>query len=149
MAPSIQIDPADGSVKLPDLGLVIPNGINQASVETMLSEFRKAAVDHGNGYSWSSFHGLTFGTMPCGLALGFRERALTEVHLGVVLPHATLEGGWPTREAIDDEIAFVREVFRGQLKREFGDKPEYFKWGVAWSGFDPKGFTATSGIRYA
>jgi hypothetical protein len=65
------------------------------------------------------------------------------------LPNAKLDGGWPTREAINDEIAFVKEVFRDQLKRKFGDNTEQFKWGVAWSGFDSKGFKATAGIRYA
>jgi hypothetical protein len=148
MASSIQLDLSDGAVRLLDLGLVIRPGIDQTSAETMLSEFRKGAVDHANGYSWLNFHRLTFGTMPCVLALGFRQGALTQINFGVVLPHVTLELGWPTREAIDDEISFVRSVFRDQLQREFGDKPEHFGWGVVWSGFDPKGFTATAGIRY-
>lgn len=149
MAPSIQVDLADGSVRVPDVGLVIRRGMSQTSADMMLPEFRKGAVDHGNGYSWSNFHGLSLGGMPCGLALGFHQGALMEVHLGVALPDVKLEGGWPTREAIDAEIAFVRKVFRDQLDREFGDKPEHFKWGVAWSGFDPKGFMATAGVRYA
>lgn len=149
MAPSIQVDLADGSVELPALALVIRRGTNQTSAEAMLAEFRKGAVDHGNGYSWSNFHGLTFGGMPCGLALGFHQGALTQAHLGVALPDVKIEGGWPTRQAIDDEIAFVRKVFRDQLGREFGDNPEQFKWGIAWSGFDPKGFMATAGVRYA
>lgn len=148
MAPSIQVSSADGSVKLFDLGFVICRKMNKANVKAMLSQFWTGEIDHGNGYSWSSFHGLTFGTMPCGLALGFHQGVLTEINLGVALPQAMLEGGCPTRQAIDDEITFVRKVFHDQLKREFGDNPEYFEWGIAWSGFDPKGFTASAVIRY-
>lgn len=87
--------------------------------------------------------------MLCGLALGFHHGTLTEVHLGVALPDTEKNCGWPTRTAIDKEIAFMRKVFHRQLGREFGDRLEAFSWGVAWSGFDPKGFTATAGIRYA
>jgi hypothetical protein len=64
MAPSIRIDSADGSVQLPDLSLVIRQGMSQASLETMLFGLRKEAVDYGNGYSWESFNGLTLGKMP-------------------------------------------------------------------------------------
>lgn len=148
MAPNIQIDLADGSLSLIEQKLVIHKGMSQTNLERMLSEFQKGAVDHGNGYSWSNFKGLSLGAMPCGLALGFRLGSLTEIHFGVSLPDVTLESGWPTRKAIDAEIAFVRSVFRDQLGREFGDKPEHFKWGTVWSGFDPKGFMATAGIRY-
>lgn len=148
MDPGIQIDLFDGSVKVVGVGLVIHRGSSRSSAESMLSEFHKGTVDHGNGYSWSSFRGLTLGGMPCGLALGFHQCGLTQVHLGVALPGVELEGGGPTRESINDEIDFVRKVLREQLGREFGDHPEQFKWGIAWSSFDPKGFLATSGIRY-
>ena len=148
MAPSIQVDSFDGSVKVFDFGLVLCRGMSQSSAESMLSEFHTGAVDHGNGYSWSNFRGLSLGGMPCGVALGFHQSGLTRVHLGVTMPGVELEGGWPTREAINDEISFVRKVLREQLGREFGDHPEQFNWGFAWSSFDPKGFQATAGIRY-
>jgi hypothetical protein len=149
MTPSIHIDIADGSVKLLGSQHTICRGASQASVEAMLCEFQMGAVDHGNGYSWLNFHGLTFGEMPCGLALLFHQKKLTEVHFSVALPNAPLESGWPTRAAIDDEIEFVRKIFRAQLKRRFRNEPEQFRWGVAWSEFDSKGFRATAGIRYA
>lgn len=149
MPSPIVINSSNGSLKLLDLGLVIRKGMERASVEAMLSQFPKSVVDHGNGYSWSSFNGLTFGSMPCGISLCFHHGALTEVHLGVVLPNRKFEHEWPTREASDQEIAFVRKVFHDQLKRRFRNKVEHFPWGVAWSMFDEKGFCASSGIRYA
>ena len=148
MIPNIHINLADGSINIFDGRIVIQQGMSQATADSMLSQFLKGALDHGNGYSWSNFHGLTLGGLPGGLALGFHNSALTQVHLGVALPAVKLEGGWPTRDAIDEEIAFMRKVLGEQLGREFGDRPEHFKWGVAWTGFDAKRFQATAGIRY-
>lgn len=136
-------------MRLIEQNLLIRQGMEQTNVERMLSAFHKDRTDHGNGYSWSQCKGLTLGAMPCGLSLGFRTGTLAEIHFGVVLPDVKLEGGWLTRKAIDQEIAFVRKILRDQLGRDFGDRPENFTWGIAWSGFDPKGFTATAGIRYA
>jgi hypothetical protein len=148
MAPNIEIDVSNGSVKILEPGLVIRRGMSQLSAQSMLVEFLNGEIDHGNGYTWTYLHGLTFGTMPCGISLGFHEGALTQLFLSVALPGAKLEDGWPTLEAIHDEIAFVRKIFRSQLNRRFRDKPEDFKWGSVWSSYDPKGFMAISGIRY-
>ena len=53
-----------------------------------------------------------------------------------------MEGGWPTRDAIDKEVAFVRDILaRGGLIRKFG-------WGEVWSGYDAKSFIASNGLRY-
>lgn len=66
---------------------------------------------------------LLFERMPCGVALGFRQCGLTQIHLGVALPGVELEGTWPTREAINDEISFARKVLHEQLEREFCGHP--------------------------
>lgn len=149
MPPFIHVDSEDGSVKLPELGLALGKGLPQSSVELMLADFWKGARDHGNGYSWVNFSGLTFGGAPCGLAVGFHHSALTQSFLSVFLPDMELEDGWPTREAIDKEIAFVRKTLWDQLGRKFGDKTENFTWGVAWCSYDPKAGVASSGVRYS
>lgn len=103
----------------------------------------------GNGYEWLSFHKVTLGKQPCGFAAGFNHGALTEVHFSVSLPDAKLEGGWPTREAIEEELAFVRSQLNAQLGTEPDAASTAFPWGTVWSMSDPKGFQANSGVRYA
>lgn len=148
MPSPIVINRSDGSLNLLDLGMVIRRGMERATVEAMLSQCPKSVVEYSNGYSWSSFDGLSFGSVPCEISLCFHHGALMEVHLGVVLPDRKFEHGWPTRETSAQEIAFVRKVFHDQLKRRFRNKAEHFPWGVAWSMFDERGFCASSGIRY-
>lgn len=147
-ANALRLDPKDGSWHLPGLGAVIHVGMSQSIADQALREFYRDRIDHGNGYTWSYFHRLQFGGLPCALSLGFHHAELTEVHLSVSLPDAQLESGWPTRASIDAEIAYVRGVFTQQLGRVFGEHSERFAWGVAWSGFDPKAYQASSGIRY-
>jgi len=145
---ALQVDANHGSWHLSGRGVVIHAGMSHSTADQTLHAFYRDRIDHGNGYTWSYFHRLQFGGMPCALALGFHHAVLTEVHLSVSLPDAQLESGWPTRAAIDDEIAYVRGVFTQQLGRGFGERSESFDWGVAWSGFDPKAFVASAGIRY-
>ncbi len=147
-ANALQVDPDDGSWRLPNRGVVIHEGMSQSIADQTLREFYRDRIDHHNGYTWSYFHRLHFGGLPCALSLGFHHAVLTEVHLSVSLPDAPLESGWPTRAAIDAEIAYVRGVFTQQLGRVFGEHSECFDWGIAWSGFDPKAYLASAGIRY-
>jgi hypothetical protein len=149
MTSSVLIDIADGSVKLLGSQQTIRRGTNQADLEAMLSEYKAGDVDYGNGCSWLYLHDLTFGEMPCRLALLFRKKRLAEIHFAVALPNAPIECGWPTLEAINNEIAFVRQVFSAQLKRRVRSKSERFGWGMVWSDYDEKGCRATAGIRYA
>jgi len=145
---ALQVDANHGSWHLSGRGVVIHAGMSQSTADQTLHAFFRDRIDHGNGYTWSYFHRLQFGGQPCALALGFHHAVLTEVHLSVSLPDAQLESGWPTRAAIDAEIAYVRAVFTQQLGRVFGEHSERFDWGVAWSGFDPKACTASAGVRY-
>jgi hypothetical protein len=147
MTPSVHIDVTNGSVNLGSQH-TIRRGSSQADLETMLGEFKAGDLDYGNGRSWLYLHDLTFGEMPCQLALLFREKRLAEIHFAVALPDAPIESGWPTLEAINNEIAFVRKALHVQLKRRFRNKAERFGWGVAWSSYDERGFRATAGIRY-
>jgi hypothetical protein len=55
-----------------------------------------------------------------------------------------MEGGWPTREAIDRELSFIRETLVRDMNIHTGQMP----WGEVWSSFDAKGFMAANGLRY-
>jgi hypothetical protein len=106
-------------------------------------------MDHHNGYVWDMFRGLKFIGYPCGIAVCFHFDRLTEIHFGVSLPGAGLENGWPTREAIDQEVEFVRSTLSDVFSVSFESGSQRFKWGEVWSMFDQRGFMASSGIRYA
>ena len=71
------------------------------------------------------------------------------VAMGVSLPGAPLEDGWPTQAAIDAEVAFMRRILATALGRKLTGGLARFDWGEAWARFDPKGFMASSGIRYS
>lgn len=115
-------------------------GLSREAVSSALAPLYRSSLDHGNGYEWLSFHGDTFGGHPCGFALLFRQGSMTEIHFNVMLPDAEMENGWPTKGAIDDEVAFARKELSTQLGAEIGDRGVTFSWGAAWSTFDPKGF---------
>jgi hypothetical protein len=142
MATEFSIDADTGNLRL---GLVVltPRQ-SRASVEPQVAGFRVGSNDHGNGYAWLHLGGLTFGGPPAFLSLCFHNRRLTEASWAVQLAGATAEGGWPTREAIDDELAFVREALK-----TMGLRTGRTTWGEVWSTFDPKGFLAANGLRYA
>lgn len=149
MRERLEINPADGSMALLPSGTAIAKGLSKADAEAQLGAFARGSREHGNGYAWLSFQGFDLGGMPCWLSLGFHEGLLDMALISVDLPGAPVEDGWPTKKAIDKEVAFVRQVLREQLGRSFGSGTESFPWGTAWSLFDPKGFTASAGVRYA
>lgn len=146
---ALSISPDDGSVRIAGCSLVLAKGLARGVAAEQLSRFYRSKIDHRNGYEWLYFQGVSFGTQPCGFALCFHHGHLTETHFGVSLPDAKLEGGWPTREAIDQEISFVRGELGRQLARTFQSGLEHFSWGLVWSLYDEKGGQATAGLRYA
>ena len=147
MRPSLKIRPNDGAVTLGS-DLVLVQGMDRARIEPLVSAFYKSATDMGNGYKWLMCHEAEFGGEACGFALCFLSDKLVEVHLGVSLPSIELIDGWPTKQAIDQEVNFTRREMQRQLGRTFASGHEKFKWGVVWSQFDPKGFQASAGVRY-
>ena len=149
MNPSLTINAEDGTMQIEGCTTVIRAGLSSGDVLSALLQFHQRNIDHKNGYTWFSFHGLSFGGQPCGISMCFHFDRLTEGHWGVSLPYAEQEGGWPTRKAIDEEIEFVREVLSKALFGSFSSGKERFTWGEVWSMFDPKGFLASSGLRYA
>jgi len=119
----------------------------RAALEGLASLVR-GQIDHHNGYEWLTLDELTLAGLPCGLSLCFQFGRLKEVHWSVALPNEDLQDGWPTREAIDDEIVFLRNFLSKEFGRSFQSGCERFAWGEVWVKFDDKGFCATSGLRY-
>ena len=120
---------------------------SKSEVEAQVLELVNGSRDHGNGYEWLYLAGLTFGDQPASLGLCFHGGRLKEVSWNVQLPNAPMVRDWPTREAIDEEVSFVR-TFLAQEGLRIGDSPNRFGWGEAWSSFDAKGFIASNGLRY-
>lgn len=149
MAPSLTIDPLNGFMRIAGCNLVIAKGLTKARAWAGLEHLHRSSVDHGNGYEWLAFDGVRFGGQPAGFSLGLHLGAVEQVTIGVSLPEAGREGGWPTQRAIEQEVGFTRKELSRQLSRPFDSGQEHFAWGVAWSLFDQKGFLASAGIRYA
>ena len=104
--------------------------------------------DLKNDYVWIDLRGLSFGGQTCAASFCFMSDRLHGASWSVSLPGAELEGGWPTRKAIDEEIAFVRRTLKQQLGRDFEQGREIFPWGTVFSVFDEKGFQAHNGLRH-
>ncbi|MET0247432.1 MAG: hypothetical protein ABW182_11835 [Sphingomonas sp.] len=140
---AFSIDRDNGGFRF-DGALVIEPGACSIEVEPRVQALIMRARDHGNGYRWLDLAGLSFGGRPAWLSLGFHDGALVRASWNVRLDEVELQDGWPTREAIDAEIAFVRRI----LTEEMGIVPGAQPWGEVWSHFDAKGFLAANGIRY-
>ena len=145
MAVIFSIDPGDGSMRVGDRR--IGAGHSRREVERALGAHVMGGRDFGNNYAWLDLEGLAFGGHPAWLSLCFHNGRLSEASWSVALPEAP--DGWPTREAIDAEVAFVRAV----LTQEIGFAGDAhgcmtLPWGEVWSYFDPKGDLAAHGLRY-
>lgn len=125
------IDPATGAIGFEGMGDVLKGGMD-----------RVLALDALEGLEAS------FGGQPVHLLPYFSYGELTEVHFSVALPNAPMEEGWPTKAAIDAEIAFVRKELERQLGQSLSGGQAKFAWGGVWSLFDSKGFQAVAGVRW-
>lgn len=143
MTAAFSIDPATGAVRIGDAGLLAPNQ-SKDSVEPAVARFLTQSRDLGNGYEWLTLGGLTFGGQPATLSLCFHDHRFEQASWSVQPPDAPMEGGWPTREAIDAELSFVRKV----LTQDMGLHVGKTAWGEVWSRFDARGFLAGNGLRY-
>jgi hypothetical protein len=83
--------------------------------------------------TWLSLHRLSLGGAPAGISLCFHGQQLDMVTMGVDLPGATLEDGWPTQAAIDAEVAFMRRTLATALGRKLAGGHARFDWGEAWA----------------
>lgn len=143
MTAAFSIDPATGAVRIGDAGLLTPNQ-SKVAVEPGITRFLTRSRDLGNGYEWLTLGGLSFGGQPATLSLCFHNDRFEQASWSVQLPDAPMAGGWPTREAIDAELSFVRKV----LTKDMGLHVGKTAWGEVWSHFDAKGFLAGNGLRY-
>jgi hypothetical protein len=147
MATSISIDPTTGSICIGGDVRLMSND-PKAAVEPQLADWLNGSRNHGNGYEWLYLSGLNFGGHPASLSLCFHEDRLVQAAWGVQLPDAPNEGGWPTREAIDDELRFVQAILTKDMGFTAGLGRGQYPWGEIWSDFDDKGFLASNGVRY-
>lgn len=145
MGTQINIDPQTGSLSVG--GVRLEPLQSKSEAEPQIARFVRGERDHGNGHEWLYLGGLTFGGQQASLGLCFHDGRLEQASWSVQLPNAPMEGGWPTREAIDEEVTFVRTVLaqEGLAVDRF---PIKFRWGEMWSSFDEKAFIASNGLRY-
>jgi hypothetical protein len=143
MAAELWINRNSGDIRIGHLALLRPSQ-SKASIEPLVADLLEGSRDHGNGFEWLYLGGLTFGGQPAGLAICFHDGRLKQASWHVHLPDAPSQGGWPTQEAIDDELSFVRETLVREMNIHTGQMP----WGEVWSYFDAKGFMAANGLRY-
>lgn len=146
---SLTFAKSDGSATISGIAVRLCRGLSRQEALSALAPLFRSALDHGNGHEWLSFNGVSFGGQTCSFALLFRAGSVAEIHFSVMLPDAELESGWPTKRAIESELAFVRRELGAQLCARIGGRGTRFPWGSAWSVFDPKGYQAGSGVRYA
>ncbi|MDT3556481.1 hypothetical protein ROV95_10145 [Stenotrophomonas maltophilia group sp. msm1] len=143
------LNATDGSIQLGNLPALIGPTLLLDEARAAFAPLVRGERDVGTGCRWLSLHRLSLGGVPAGISLCFHGQQLDMVTIGVDLPGATLEDGWPTQAAIDAEVAFMRRTLATALGRKLAGGRARFDWGEAWAGFDPKGFMASSGIRYA
>lgn len=145
----MNFNPTDGSIQLGTLPRLICPTLSLDEARIAFATLMHGERDVGTGYVWLSLHRLSLGGAPAGISLCFHGQQLDMVAMGVDLPGAALEDGWPTQAAIDAEVAFMRRTLGAALGRKLSGGYARFDWGEAWARFDPKGFMASSGIRYS
>lgn len=143
------LNATDGRIQLGNLPALIGPTLSLDEARVAFAALVRGERDVGTGYHWLSLHRLSLGGAPAGMSLCFHGQQLDVVSMGVDLPGATLEDGWPTQATINAEVAFMRRTLATALGRKLAGGHARFGWGEAWALFDPKGFMASSGIRYA
>ena len=149
MTYSLSIDAADGSIIIGGVAGPVQAGAPREAVTELLAALATGHRDHRNGFEWFNYGPVEFEGQICHVSLCFHEGRLQQAAWSVTLPGAPMEGDWPTRAAIDAEVAFVRRALKKQLGKSLRSGEVAFAWGSVWSSFDPKGFIAANGLRYA
>lgn len=142
------LNATDGSIQLGNLPTLIGAALSRDQARIAFATLMHGERDVGTGYHWLSLHQLSLGGAPAGISLCFQGQQLDMVTMGVDLPGAALQDGWPTQAAIDAEVAFMKRALGAALGRKLAGGHARFDWGDAWARFDPKGFMASSGLRY-
>lgn len=147
MPAAFSIEPEGGAIRLGQC-VRLTAFQRRRQVAPLVASWQIGERDFGNGYAWIDLGGLAFGGQPANVSLCFAFGRLEQASWGVRLPDAAPDGGWPTPEAIDEEIAFVRAELARQLGLASIGADSTFGWGVVWSLFDPKAGLASHGLRY-
>ncbi len=142
--PGFSIAAPDGSILVRDTHRLVP-GQTRAEIEAVLSPWLSRTSDHGNGYEWLYLDGLMFGGAAATLALCLHDGRLSQAAWSANLPGAPRS---PTRDSIKHEVRFVRTVLSREVGFMTSAASKTFPWGEIWSRFDPKGATASHGLRY-
>jgi len=148
MSTPFSISASDGAIHFEGRSFVLGAGASKDAAISGLADLYAGSRNHNNGYEWAFFKGFSFGGAPSGMSLCFKFGELVEAHWSVNLPGAEAEGGWPTKNAIDQEVEFVCSVLAKAFAPQHFSGHRVFSWGEVWSSFDPKGFMASSGLRY-
>lgn len=114
MARSISIDPLTGSIGLGD-GVRLNSNDDKAGIESQIADWLHGWRNLDNGYERLDLHEVRFGGLPASLSLCFNDSRLMQAAWNVQLPNAPIEGGWPTRHAIEDELKFVRATLTNEM----------------------------------
>lgn len=138
----------DGAISVDGIAQKLTAGLSRQAAVAALGSFYTGNVEHKNAIEWVYLQGLSFDGAASGMSLCFERGGLVEVNWSVSLDEAELDGGWPTQEAIDQEIAFVRAALARMSPRGSFSGRERFGWGEVWSEFDEPAFNASSGLRY-
>ncbi|WP_428313055.1 hypothetical protein [Hydrocarboniphaga sp.] len=139
---------ADGSIQIHGSALKLGAGVSRVAAVAALGRHYSGNRELKDGGEWVYLQGLSFDGADSGMSLYFEHGALLEVNWSVILPDAELDGGWPSQEAIDQEIAFVRAALGKLKKRGSFSGRERYAWGEVWCEFDAQAFSASSGLRY-
>ncbi len=148
MAFDLSIDRDTGTILI-GTDISLGPGVGRDIAAMALAPLIHRERDLGNGYVWLDLAGLLFGGLPCAASLCFHDGKLRQMAWGVTPAGTASAGPWPTRAAIDDEIAFVRATTRRDLVIDLERGDANFPWGTLWSRFDAKGYLASNGLRYA
>lgn len=150
MNPELIICPQDGSIRIQrnEFSIVIDNTLTADRAVVVLAPFSLSERDHGNGYQWRSYSGVSINGVPSSFALCFYAGRLMEVHLGLSPSNEATNNVWPSQESVERDVDFLRDSLRQQLSRSFESGTETFPWGSAWVTFDAKAFSLSAGVRY-
>lgn len=147
MTIAISIDAADGALRIGD-GVRLTAFRGRRQVAPLVASWRSGERDFGNGYAWLDLTGFAFGGQPANLSLCFAHGRLEQLSWGIRPPGDHGDGGWPSADAIDAEIAFVRTELARQLGVASVGEQLAFGWGIVWSLYDRKSGLPAHGLRY-
>ena len=125
------IDAADGRIQIGNLPTRIGPALSLDRARLAFAAWIQGERNVGTGYLWLSLQGLSLGGARAGISLCFRGQQLDMVTMGVELPGAELQEGWPTQATIDAEVAFMKRTLGAALGRTLAGGHARFDWGEA------------------